>query len=176
MNLYFIDKIIQDVMDQTIDYTTGEITEEGAKRLEALGLQKDQIIDNMIKAYKNQQMIVDGIDAEMKRLSERKAVLSKTKDSIMKQLSNYLTEGEKIVTPEYELKWTTSTKVDGLDGFDPELSFNDPLSDLKSFVIKKVPDPVYSFDKKAIMEELKKEKPKLPLDVFINKTKNPKIK
>lgn len=175
MNLYLLNKIIQDILDQFMDYETGEITEEGAKKLDELGLKKEELIDQMIKAYKNNQMLLDGIDAEIERLKDRSAKLQRSMNSMMRILRPNLTEGEKIVTPEYELKWTTSTKVDGLDNYDPVLEFNSKDSLLRSFITVNIPDPVYKFDKKAIQAELKKAKPNLPIDIFTNQTKNPKI-
>lgn len=175
MNLYFVNKLVQDVLDKYMDYETGEITEEGAKELDKLGVKKDELIKEYIKVWKNFQMLIDGTVAEIARLQDRVAHYTKSQDSIMKQIRPHLTQGEKIVTPEFELKWTTSTKVDGLDNYDPVLEFNSKDSLLRSFVTVNVPDPVYKFDKKAIQAELKKEKPDLPIDVFINQVKNPKI-
>ena len=176
MNLYFVNKLVQDVIDEYMDRETGEITEEGSKKLESLGLKKEEITHELILAWKNAQQIMDGIKAEQERLAERMAILTRTQNSVMKQLRPVLVEGEKVITPEYELKWTTSTKLDGLDNFDPELEFASKNSDLKKFVVKKVPDPVFSFDKNAIKAELKKEGCRLPTDIFVNQTKNPKIK
>jgi len=176
MNLYLVNKIVQDILDQYMDYETGEITEAGAKKLDELGIKKEEIIQEMIKAYKNFQMLIDGVDAEIARLQDRKATYEKSQNSIMKQVRPHLTAGEKIVTPEFELKWTTSTVVEGLDNYDPQLEFSSPDSLLRSFVTCNVPDPIYKFDKRAIQAELKKEKPDLPVDIYVNQTKNPKIK
>lgn len=175
MNLYVINKVIQDIMDEHIDYDTGEITPEGAEKLASLGVEKEMIIDELLKSYKNHQILIDGINAEINRLKERVAKLQSTQQSILKQVRPYLTEGEKRETAEYELKWTTSTTVDGLDVYDPELIFNDPDDPLFEYVVKKVPDPTYRFDKRAIQKELKKEGNNLPIDLYINQTKNPKI-
>lgn len=175
MNLYVVNLLVQQVLDECMDRETGEITEEGVKRLDSLGIKKEEVIDQLILAYKNQQMLIDGITAEIVNLEDRVKRLKKTQDSIMKQLRPVLTEGQKIETPQYLLKWTTSTKVDGLDMYDPELEFNNKESLLHTFVIKKIPDPEYSFDKKAIQAELKNARPNLPVDIYINQTKNPKI-
>lgn len=176
MNLYLVNKIVQDILDQYMDYETGEITEEGAKKLDSLGIKKEEVIHEMIKAHKNLQMLIDGVEAEIKRLQDRKSTYEKSQGSIMKQVRPHLIAGEKIVTPEFELKWTTSTTVEGLDGYDPQLEFNSPDSLLRSFVVCKVPDPEYRFDKRAIQTELKNEKPNVPVDIYINQIKNPKIK
>jgi len=176
MNLYLVNKIVQDILDQYMDYDTGEITEEGAKKLNDLGIKKEEVIHEMIKAYKNLQMLIDGVDAEITRLQDRKLTYEKSQNSIMKQVRPHLVAGEKIVTPEFELKWSTSTTVDGLDNYDPQLEFNSPDSLLRSFVTCKISDPEYKFDKRAIQAELKNPKPNLPLDIYVNQIKNPKIK
>lgn len=174
MNLYLVNKFLQDTLDQFMDYETGEISEEGAKKIEALGLKKEELIDEMIKVYKNNQMLVDGINAEMKRLQDRSAKLERSMNSIMKMLRPNLTEGEKIVTPEYELKWTTSTKLAGVDLLDPELTFHAKTDDLHKFVKAKT---TYSFDKAELKKALKEagNKYDLPFYIFIEQTKNPKI-
>ena len=175
MNLYLVNKIIQNVMDDHIDYETGEITEEGAEKLKKLGIEKELVIHEMLKAYKNAQLLIDGISMEVGRLIDRKSKLQKTQVSIVKQVRPMLTEGEKVVTPEYELKWTTSSPLVGLDTFDPELEYNNTEGDLITYVVKTIHEPTYAFDKNAIKQELKKEGSKLPLDVYINTTKNIKI-
>ena len=176
MNLYVVNKVIQDIMDEHIDYETGEINSFGAEKLEKLGIEKELIIDEMIKAHKNQQILKDGIDTEMNRLKLRKDDLTKTQNAIVKQIRPFLEEGKRIETPEYVLKWTTSNKLAGMDGFDPELEFANPASDFAGFVTEKIPNPVYAFDMNLIKKELKVEgSKKLPLDVYINTTKNIKI-
>lgn len=177
MNLYVVNKIIQDVMDEHIDYETGEINGFGAEKLEKLGLTKEVIIDEMIKAYKNQQILSDGIDAEINRLKLRKDDLKKTQGVILKQIRPNLEEGKKIETSEYVLKWTTSNKLAGLEKYDPALEFENKESEFAGFVIKKVPDPTYTFDMNAIKKALKSEATvnDVPVDVYINTTKNIKI-
>ena len=174
-SLYGINLVIQNIMDQHIDYETGEINEAGAEKLEKLGLAKEDMIDEMIKAHKNQQVMMDGIDAEMNRLKLRKEDCKKTQESIIKTIRPELEEGKKIETPEYVLKWTTSNKIGGMEELDPELEFNNPESDLQKFVTEKIPDPTYAFNLNEIKAELKKEKPLLPLGVYLNKTRNIKI-
>jgi hypothetical protein len=175
-NLFYVNKLISDIIAEHVD-ADGVITEEGMKKLLQLDAEKNDIIDNIIKAHKNYTIMNDGIDAEINRLKLRKETYSKSQASLMTALTPYLTEGDKIETPEYILKWTTSSPLVGLDGFDAELEFADEDSQLYKFVKEKVVEPTYSFDMPAIKKALKNESTakELPAELYINTTKNPKI-
>lgn len=173
-NLFYVNKLISDVVSEHVD-ADGVITEEGMKKLLQLDAEKDDIIDSIIKAHKNYTIMTDGIEAEITRLKLRKETYTKSKTSLMSALTPYLTEGEKIETPEYILKWTTSSPLVGLENFDAELEYHNDKGDLNTFVVKTSYEDTYQFDKALIKKELKKESNEIPMDVYINTTKNPKI-
>lgn len=178
-NLYYVNNLIAQVIATQVD-EDGVITDAGMEQMNALGLEREEIIDGLIKEHKNQQTMVDGIDAEITRLKLRKEVYQNKQTSIMTALRPYLLEGEKIETSEYILKWTTSSPLLGLDNFDAELCFSNEEDPLNSYVTEKIVAPTYSFDmnaiKKAVKEEGKSDSPNvLPMEVYINTTKNPKI-
>ena len=175
-NLFYVNKLIGDVIAEYVD-ADGVITDEGMDRLNELGEDKDAIIDDLIKSHKNQQVMIDGIDAEIIRLQLRKDVYVKTQRSILKAIRPHLTEGEKIETAEYILKWTTSSPLEGLEEFDAEFAFNDENDILNKFAVKKVTADTFQFDKAMIKKALKTESTarELPTELYINTTKNPKI-
>ena len=176
-NLFYVNKLVSEVISEHVD-ADGVITDEGIKKLEGLEVQKDEIIDNMIKSHKNQQIMIDGIASELVRLKLRQDTYRQTQISILKTVRPYLTEGEKIETAEYILKWTTSSPLEGLDGYDAELSFANKDDSLSQYVVRKITPDSYSFDKVEIKKALKDREGRareLPIGVYINTTKNPKI-
>lgn len=175
-NLFYVNKLIADVIAEHVD-ADGVITDEGMDRLNALGQDKEAIIDDLIKSHKNQQVMVDGIDAEITRLKLRKAVYQSTQGSIVKAIRPFVTEGEKIETAEYILKWTTSSPLVGLEDFDAELVYTNEDHELYSYVVKKVTADTFQFDKAGIKKALKTEATarELPFNVYVETTKNLKI-
>ena len=81
-NLFYVNKQISDIVSEHVD-EDGVITEEGMKLLSQLDAEKDDIIDNIIKAHKNYQLMVDSIDAEITRFKLRKETYLKSQTSIM---------------------------------------------------------------------------------------------
>lgn len=175
-NLFYVNKLIAEVIAEHVD-ADGVITEQGVIELEELELDKAEVIDSLIKTYKNQQVMIDGIDAEMTRLKLRKTVYQSVQGSVLKTILPYLTEGEKIETAEYILKWTTSSPLDGLENYDPELCFANKEDLLSTFVVKKVTPDTFQFDKASIKKALKTDEGSklLPVDIYVNTTKNLKI-
>lgn len=175
-NLFYVNKLIADVISEHVD-SDGVLSIEGENKLNALELNKSDLIDDLILSHKNQQVMIDGIDAEMTRLKLRKDQYTNTQQSLMKAMTPYLIEGEKIETAEYILKWTTSSPLVGLESFDPELVYTNEDHELYKFVVKKVTPDTYQFDKAEIKKALKTEETarELPFDVYIETTKNPKI-
>jgi hypothetical protein len=175
-NLFYVDKLIKDVISEHVD-ADGVITDEGMKALFELEGDRDNVIDGMIKSHKNEQVLVDGIDAEITRLKLRKEYYKNKQSSIMTAIRPYLTEGEKIETAEYILKWTTSSPLVGLENFDAELCFANKKDDLHEYVIKKVTPATYKFDMNAIKKMIKKagNEKDFPMEIYIDTIKNPKI-
>ena len=175
-NLFYVNKLIGEVVAEHVD-TDGVITDEGMDRLNSLSMEKEEIIDSLIKSHKNQQVMIDGIDAEMTRLKLRKDQYQKTQQSLQTAIRPHVTEGEKIETAEYILKWTTSSPLVGLENFDAELCFANKEDDLHEYVTKFVPDPTYKFDKNAIKKMIKKagNEKDFPMEIYIDSIKNLKI-
>ena len=167
-NLFYVNKQIADVISESVD-ADGVISEEGIERLNSLEQEKEEIVDSLIKSHKNQQVMIDGIDAEMTRLKLRKERYLSTQKSIITVIKPFLTEGEKIETAEYILKWTISSPLVGLENFDAELEYNNTEGDLITYVVKKEYQPTYTFDKALIKKALKTEATarNLPADIYI---------
>lgn len=175
MNLYYVNQLIADVLAEHVDFD-GVITPEGEKLLKELEISREDVVDSLIKEYKNKQVVIDGIAVEMTRLKLRKLQLESNQGSILKTVLPYLEEGKKVETSEYLLKWTTSSKLAGMESFDAELCYADDGSDLHDFVVKKTTEPTYAFDLMAIKKELKKTESKvIPMEIYVNSTKNLKI-
>ena len=97
------------------------------------------------------------------------------------QVKNNITEGETVKEEQYEIKWTTSTRLD-IDEFEriPEADYKDRDFRLKKFINKKVVT-TYAYDKSALSNFLKMKNKKGEFinnlqGIFITKSKNLKIK
>ncbi len=176
LTTFYVNKLISDVIAEHVD-SDGVITEEGMEKLASLEGKKEDIVDGLIMAYKNDQIMIDGIDTEITRLRIRKEQYLKAQQSKVKAIIPNVTEGEKIETAEYILKWTTSSPLVGLENFDPELCFANKEDDLHEYVTKFVPDPTYKFDKNAIKKMIKKagNEKDFPMEIYIDTIKNLKI-
>ena len=178
-DIYEVNEKIAYIMENDLDFETGELNPEVAEQIAALGLEREDLIDNLALTVKNNLILKDGIDAEIKRLLSRKRMLDNSTNFLTNVVRQNITEGEKIKTAQYEIKWTSSTK----------LYYDDILADPKEFaggefdhLIRE--KTIYEWDKRVITDLIKgNEKAKTQKDVVaipdtfeLQRTKNLKIK
>ena len=168
-DIYEVNEKIGHLLDKYMD-EDGVLAPEISDQLEALGLEKEDLISGLAMAVKNNQLLIDGIGAEIKRLQSRKKAKENGIYWLTKQVRDNISAGERIETAEFKIRWTTSTVVD-IDEF-----VRDPYTDyhkgkFTNFIKKKIE---YSYMKIAIQRFLSVEGAKLE-GMKINKTKNLKI-
>ena len=95
MTLYEIERAIEDCMSERVDEETGEIiTEIDAESLNALEMEKNRKIENILCWIKNLTAESEAVNKESKALDRRAKALSNRADSLKNYISEYL-NGEK---------------------------------------------------------------------------------
>lgn len=115
MNLYDINKQIEDAYMACINEETGEFDEQAYKQtIEMLNLTRQQKIENIICYIKNLKADAEALRAEEKNLAERR----KSCESKAEHLSNYLQDylaGEKFECAKGKVSYRKSKVVDIYD-------------------------------------------------------------
>lgn len=114
MKLYEIDAAIENFVFD-VDEETGEVGNFG--ELEALHMERDKLIENLVLMVKNLNAESNAISEELKSLSERKTL----KDKKLERLKNYIQSilaGAKFETPRCKISYRKSQKVVVQDGFE----------------------------------------------------------
>lgn len=111
MNLYQIDGMIQDALAMAVDPETGEINEEYMAALDALEMQRDRKIENIICLIKNFRAEAAAIKAEKEALQKRQKAAESRADSLARYLSNAL-NGERFTSPRGAVTYRKGTKVE----------------------------------------------------------------
>lgn len=104
-------EINQSILD-CLDAETGEIID--AERLDALLMEKDQKIENVVCWIKNLVSDAEAIKAEKEALAEREAKCRKKAEDLKNWLSKIL-EGQKFSTAKCAVSFRKSTKLEILD-------------------------------------------------------------
>lgn len=104
-------EINQSILD-CLDTDTGEIID--AERLDALMMEKDQKIENVVCWIKNLMSDADAIKAEKEALAEREAKCRKKAEDLKNWLSKIL-EGQKFSTAKCFVSFRKSTKLEIVD-------------------------------------------------------------
>ena len=108
MRLYEIDQAIM----ACCDMETGEVIDP--LQLDALLMERDRKIENIICWIKNLQSDADAIKAEKDALAEREAKCRKKVDDLKRWLTTAL-DGQKFSTPKCEVGFRRSVKLEVLD-------------------------------------------------------------
>ena len=121
MNIYQIDKEIQNVLDafeqgieEAVNEETGEI-KTLADYLDELNATKETKINNLGCYCKNMQYLIDGLKAEKKNLDERVKVAQKKLDGALEYLKT-VTDGKKFETPQFVISYRKSKSVEIAEG------------------------------------------------------------
>ena len=126
-----------------VDQETGEVFDNSKllqDLLDEVELAKEDKADNIIYLIKEAKVAEDYLQSEIKRLTERKAMMKRKQDSL-KDLLDYLLEGEKLKTSKHTIFYKNTTSVDIVD---------ETKIPPKYITVKEV----FGIDKKAIKEDL----------------------
>lgn len=99
---------LQETEDGIICTLTGELLT--AADLKKLAVEKDTVIENIACWYKELETDADGIDAEIKRLTERKKAKKNKAEQLKKVLADELA-GKKFETAKCAMSFRKSTSV-----------------------------------------------------------------
>lgn len=99
---------LQETEDGIICTLTGELLTTAD--LKKLAVEKDTVIENLACWYKELETDADGIDAEIKRLQERKKAKKNKAEQLKKVLADEL-DGKKFETPKCVMSFRKSTSV-----------------------------------------------------------------
>ena len=112
MNLYEIDRQIQELIENSVDPETGELTLDPAA-LDALQMEREAKIENLACYVKNLTADAKAIKAEEQALSERRKAAENKAERLKRYLSDALA-GEKFSTSRVAISWrkTSAVQVD----------------------------------------------------------------
>ena len=114
MKLYEIEDSINEILNNAeVNEETGEVLIDYAK-LEALEMEKNAKIENVIKYYLDLDGDIDKFSAEIKSLTERKKALSNKKDSL-KRFLDTLHQGLPAEYGTHTIKYRLSKSLQGED-------------------------------------------------------------
>lgn len=114
MKLYEINREIEDILENSIDMETGEISEDAIERLNALQMERDAKVENIALWHKDLMAEAKAISDEIKALQERKKSLEKKMD----WQESYLTfalDGQKYESPKVAITYRKSQAVEIYD-------------------------------------------------------------
>jgi len=151
-NLYQLNLTIKEILENAVD-GDGVISIEAFEKINALGLQKDEVVKQVVFNYKTSANFVDNIDKEIKRLNGLKERENKWQEEIKKYLTDNLEPGTKIENEYFTVRWTKSSKIVENDMF---ISLEQLLKINKKCVRKKI---TLSLDKKYLTVLAKAGKP-----------------
>ena len=110
--LYELDQKINELIANSIDPETGEVSDGFIEKLDALNMERNEKIDNIMRLYKNLISDAAGWEAEEKRLSELKKSAKNRAESLKNYLSRYMEAGvEKFTSEHGKNGWRKSEKV-----------------------------------------------------------------
>lgn len=110
--LYELDQRINELITNSIDTETGEVSDGFIEKLDALNMERNQKIDNIMCLIKNLDSETTAFDNEVKRLAELKKSAKSRAESLKAYLTNYMEAGvEKFTSPHGKIGWRKSEKV-----------------------------------------------------------------
>lgn len=110
--LYELDQRINELIANSIDPETGEVSDGFIEKLDALNMERNKKIDNIMCLIKNLISDAEGWEAEEKRLAELKKSAKSRAESLKAYLTNYMEAGvEKFTSPHGKIGWRKSEKV-----------------------------------------------------------------
>lgn len=168
--LFNVNEKIEALLEQYMDIETGEISPEAEESLNKLGEERTAMIEAIALSIKNNQAVIGAMETEQDNLQKRINRKKSSTDWLTRFLKRSINEGEKFSTPQFEIKWTTSNRleIDEITAM-PENFVKDKA--FKKFINV---NTTYKWDKKALTELHKSGKPLLAGMNYIT-TKNIKV-
>ena len=111
MNIYEIDRRIEDIYENAINAETGEISPEAFEELDALQMERDGKIENMGLWHKNTVAESKAIAEEISNLQKRKKALD-NRAEWQKRYLIYALHGEKFSSPKLAISYRKSETVE----------------------------------------------------------------
>lgn len=110
--LYELDQRINELIANSIDPETGEVSDGFIEKLDALNMERNEKIDNTMCLIKNLLSDAAGWEVEEKRLAELKKSAKNRAESLKNYLSQYMEAGvEKFTSEHGKIGWRKSEKV-----------------------------------------------------------------
>lgn len=148
MKLYEIDQMIEQLWESAYDPETGEIlvdTDELSKQLEALEMERQDVLQYVAKLLLNVRSDAAALKAEEKRLAEKRKKLESRDERLVKVLERAC-KGEKTDLGVATVKYTKTTSTNVTDG----------AAACKWLLEKGYKDAVKQSDPVVIKDEVKK--------------------
>lgn len=132
MNLYEINREIEEILENSIDMETGEISEDAISRLNELQLAKDQKVENVALWYKNLMAESKAIADEIMVLQARKKSLDKRMEW-QKEYLQFALDGNKYESPKVAITYrkSQSVEISDMDSFIEGYKDNPELVNVK---------------------------------------------
>lgn len=111
LQLYYINKDIEDILFNSVDEETGEILPEAFEKIEALELKKEDLIHNVGLANVQAKMNESAVSEEIKRLQAIKKSLTSRKEAAKRFLEKHLEPGTKFEFDNLKISWRKSQEV-----------------------------------------------------------------
>lgn len=111
MNLYEINRQIEEICETAIDPETGEVAEDAIEALNALAIERDTKIENVALWHKNVLAESKAIADEIKALQERKKSLEK-KLEWQERYLEWALQGQKFETAKVQISYRKSQAVE----------------------------------------------------------------
>ena len=143
MTLYEINAQLEELLENSVDPETGEISEDFEEQLDKLLLDRENKLENICLAYKNCLSDAEALKAE-KLAFEKRQKIANNKAERLKNYIQYVLAGEKFKTTKVAVSYrkTESTEID------PDVFFS-CADNARYFRIKE------EADKKAIADAIK---------------------
>jgi len=114
MNLFEIDSIYRNVLDRAkaiAEENEGVIPDDLSAELDAIEMTREQKMENVVKAHKNESALADMIKDEIKTLQSRFASHENSAEWLKKWLSMFVSPGEKYEFGSGKISWRKSSSV-----------------------------------------------------------------
>lgn len=164
LQLYDINNDFRSLIEdeENINQETGELTDDAIKKLDELGLQKQDLIHYVGLSYHTYNAEVSEVDAEIDRLTKIKKQRLGKVNAMKKLIEKNVRLGEEMKFENLEIKWKKNPPKTEID----EIGF-DLLAFEKSYPELVERNPVLKSGTKNLFKEWHKENKPLPQGVKI---------
>lgn len=138
MNIYEIDKEIESIYENAVDFDTGEISPDVIERLDALSMEREAKVENVALWHKNTLAESKAIAEEIKALQDRKSKLD-AKADWQKRYLIYALHGERFETPKVSISYRKSETVE-FDDIEAFCRMNQAFPELVTTKIEQKPN------------------------------------